>query len=360
MRRALRDTIQSEAVSQVYVSRRNSDLVVVDKVNGGKSDALNAGLRVARHPLFAAIDADAVMDADALLEVARPFFDDPEQTVASGGVVRVSNGCTIDHGRVLRVGLPSSLLASLQSVEYVRAFLIGRIPWSGLNALMIVSGAFGLFRRDAVEEVGGYRRETVGEDVELVTRLHRAHRDAGRPYAIRFVAHPVCWAEAPQDVRTFSRQRRRWQRGLGQTLWRARGMFFRPRYGWLGLATMPYFLIFEFLSPAVALIGVIVTVLWWLLGGLSLGFFLVFLLVAFLVGGLLTTAAVAMDQLGERQRLSNRDLAKAMGIGLVSGVGYPQLVQAFQGIGYLDLARRKKTWGAQHRRGIGTTTGEPE
>ena len=360
VRRALRDTIPSEAVSQVYVSRLNSDLVVVDKVNGGKSDALNAGLRVARHPLFAAIDADAVMDADALLEVARPFFDDPEQTVASGGVVRVSNGCTIDHGRVVRVGLPNSLLASFQSVEYVRAFLVGRIPWSGLNALMIVSGAFGLFRRDAVEEVGGYRRDTIGEDVELVTRLHRTHRDAGRPYAIRFVAHPVCWAEAPQDVRTFSRQRRRWQRGLGQTLWRARGMFFRPRYGWLGLATMPYFLIFEFLSPAVALIGVIVTVLWWLLGGLSLGFFLVFLLVAFLVGGLLTTAAVAMDQLGERQRLSNRDLAKAMGIGLVSGVGYPQLVQAFQGVGYLDLARRKKTWGAQHRRGIGTTTGEPE
>ncbi len=137
-------------------------------------------------------------------------------------------------------------------------------------------------------------------------------------------------------------------------------MFFRPRYGWLGLAAMPYFLIFEFLSPAVALVGVSVTVIWWLLGGLSLGFFLVFFVVAFLVGGLFTTAAVAMDQLGERQRLSNRDLAKAMGIGLVSGVGYPQLVQAFQGVGYLDLARRKRTWGAQHRRGIGTRTGEPE
>jgi cellulose synthase/poly-beta-1,6-N-acetylglucosamine synthase-like glycosyltransferase len=274
--------------------------------------------------------------------------------------VRVSNGCTIDHGRVVRVGLPKSLLAAFQSVEYVRAFLVGRIPWSDLNALMIVSGAFGLFRRDAVEEIGGYRRDTVGEDVELVTRLHRTYRDAGRPYAIRFVAHPVCWTEAPQDVRTLSRQRRRWQRGLGQALWTTRGMFLRPRYGWLGLGSLPHHLVFEFLSPAMALTGVIVTVVWWLLGGLSLGFFLVFTLVAFLIGGLFTTAAVAMDQLGERQRLSNRDLAKAMGIGLVSGVGYPQLVQAFQAVGYIDLARRKQAWGAQRRRGIGSTTGEPE
>jgi cellulose synthase/poly-beta-1,6-N-acetylglucosamine synthase-like glycosyltransferase len=360
VRRALRDTIPSETVRQVYLARRNAGLVVVDKVNGGKADALNAGLRVARHQLFSAIDADTVVDAEALLEVARPFLDDPELTVGSGGVVRVSNGCTIDHGRVVRVGLPRNVLAAFQSVEYVRAFLVGRIPWSGLNALMIVSGAFGLFRRDAVEEIGGYRRETVGEDVDLVMRLHRTLRDAERPYAIRFVAHPVCWTEAPQDVRTLARQRRRWQRGLGQTLWGARDMFLRPRYGWLGFATLPHYLVFEFLSPLIALTGLFVTIGWWLLGGLSLQFALLFLVVAFLLAGLFTTAAVAMDQLGERQRLSNRDLAKAMGIGLVSGVGYPQLVQAFQAAGLLDLARRKKIWGAQRRRGIGTTRGEPE
>jgi cellulose synthase/poly-beta-1,6-N-acetylglucosamine synthase-like glycosyltransferase len=355
VRKALRDTITSEPVAQVYVARRNSDLVVVDKQNGGKSDALNAGLRVARHPLFAAIDADAVMDTEALIEVARPFLENPERTVASGGVVRVSNGCTISHGRVTHVAVPRNVLAAVQSVEYVRAFLVGRIPWSNLNALLIVSGAFGLFRRDPVEEIGGYRRDTVGEDIDLVTRLHRAYRTAGVPYRIRFVAYPVCWSEAPEDVRTLGRQRRRWQRGLGQSLWTVRGMFLRPRYGWLGLGSLPHYLVFEFLSPLVGLTGVFVTIVWWAAGGLSLEFLIVFMLLAFVVGGLFTSAAVAMDQLGQRQRLSNRELSKAMGYALASGIGYPQLVQFFQFVGLVDLARRKKSWGAQRRRGIGAT-----
>jgi cellulose synthase/poly-beta-1,6-N-acetylglucosamine synthase-like glycosyltransferase len=276
--------------------------------------------------------------------------------VASGGVVRISNGCTIDRGRIVKVGVPKDALAAMQSVEYVRAFLIGRIPWSELNALMIVSGAFGLFRRDAVEAVGGYERGTVGEDVELVMRLHRVNRDARRPYRIQFVAYPILWTEGPEDLRSLSRQRRRWQRGLGETLWRTRGMFLRPRYGFVGMATLPFFLVFEFLAPTVALVGVLATIVWWLLGGLSPSFMLVFAFTSFLLGGLLTMAAVTMDQLGGRQRMSNRDLAAAMGWSLVSNVGYPQFIEACQTVGYVDLARGKKTWGAQRRRGIGTTT----
>lgn len=359
VRFTLRETLQSQQVHQVYVGRTQPELVVVDKVNGGKSDALNAGLRVARHPLFAAIDADAVLDSDAFIEVARPFLDDPEVTVASGGVVRVSNGCTVVGGRVVHVGFPQDVLVAIQYVEYVRAFLVGRIPWSSLNALMIVSGAFGLFKREAVEAVGGYRVDNIGEDVDLVMRLHRAEREAGNAYAIKFVPHPVCWTEAPADLGSLGRQRRRWQRGLGQTTWRCRDMILRPKFGWLGMGTLPYFILYEFLSPAIALVGVVATVMWWLLGGLSVQFFILFLIASFLLGGLLTASAVSMDQLGGRQRLSNRDLAKALGYALTSSFAYPQVMQAFQLVAYVDLARRSTSWGEQRRRGIGTKTPDP-
>lgn len=357
VRRALRDTVESEPVRGTYAARANPALFVLDKVNGGKADALNAGIRAAIHPLFASIDADAILDEDALLETARPFLDDPTTTLVSGGMVRVSNGCTVDHGRVVRVGLSKSYLASIQWVEYVRAFLVGRIPWSRVNGLLIVSGAFALFRRKAVEEARGYARDTVGEDIELVVRLHRRAREARIPYRIVFVPHPVCWTEGPQDVRTLSRQRRRWQRGLGETLWRHRGMFGKPRYGWVGLGALPYFVFYEFLAPIFILVGTVMTIGWWLAGGLSLVFMALFFTAMLLLGMLLNIAAVTMDQIGGRQRLSNRDLARAMVYAVLLNVGYPQYVQACMTLGYVDLARRKKTWGAQRRRGIGTPSG---
>jgi cellulose synthase/poly-beta-1,6-N-acetylglucosamine synthase-like glycosyltransferase len=355
VRRALRESIASEPVRQVFVARTNHDVVVVDKLNGGKADALNAGLRVLRHPLVASIDADAVVDADGLLEVARPFLDDPDLAVASGGAIRISNGCAIDHGRVAGVGLPRHGLAALQFVEYERVFLVGRIPWSDLNALPIISGAFGVFRRESLEEIGGYNRATVGEDMDAVMRLHRGCRDQDRAYTIKFVPYAALWTEGPEDVRTLSRQRRRWQHGLGQVLWGSRGMFVRPRYGLLGLLTLPYFLVYEFLTPVIVLLGIIVVPVWWLAGGLSLHFVLIYLL-SFVIGGLLTMAAVTMDQIGERQRVSNRELAKSMGYAVVMSLGYLQLVQACQFLGYVDLARRTQSWGAQRRHGIGAAT----
>jgi cellulose synthase/poly-beta-1,6-N-acetylglucosamine synthase-like glycosyltransferase len=355
VRRALRESIQSEPVQQVFVARTNHDLVVVDKLNGGKSDALNAGLRVLRHPLVASIDADAVVDADALLEVARPFLDDPDLAVASGGAIRISNGCAIDHGRVTKVGLPRHGLAAMQFVEYERGFFVGRIPWSNLNALPIISGAFGVFRRESLEAIGGYNRATVGEDMDAVVRLHRRYRDERRPYRIKFVPYAALWTEGPEDVRTLSRQRRRWQHGLGQTLWQSRGMFMRPRYGLLGLLTLPYFLVYEFLAPVIVLLGIFLVAVWWLAGGLSLGFVLIYLL-SFVIGGLLTMAAVAMDQVGERQRISNRELAKSMGYAVLINLGYLQLAQACQFLGFIDLARRTQSWGAQRRHGIGAAT----
>ncbi|HSO01640.1 MAG TPA: glycosyltransferase family 2 protein, partial [Gaiellaceae bacterium] len=352
VRKALRQEIATAPVRAAYVSRRQRNLWVVDKENGGKADALNAGVNAARYPYVCAIDADAVLEEEALLRVSTPILDDPDLVVATGGIVRIANGCVVDRGRIVSVGLPRSRLATLQVIEYFRAFLIGRIGWSRLNALLIISGAFGLFRRSLVTEVGGYATDTVGEDVELVVRLHRHLRERGEEYRIEFVPDPVCWTEAPEGFRVLSRQRRRWHRGLGETLWRHRRLTFNPHYGHLGMQAFPYFLVFEFLGPVLELLGPPAIVVWWSFGLLSLPFLLGFLAVAFLLGILLSIAALALEEFSFRRHRRNREVARLLFFSVVENLGYRQLVAFWRFLAFIDLARRRRGWGEMQRKGF--------
>jgi cellulose synthase/poly-beta-1,6-N-acetylglucosamine synthase-like glycosyltransferase len=351
--RAVRTSIATEPIKSSYVSRRNPNLWVLDKANGGKADALNAGVAAAQHPYVCAIDADALIETEALLRVAAPILDDPERVIATGGIVRIANGSTIDHGRVTGVRLPSSPLAVLQVLEYFRAFLIGRVGWTRLNALLIISGAFGLFQRQAVEEVGGYAIDTVGEDVELVVRLHRHFRGRHLPYRIEFVADPVCWTEVPEDVGSLSRQRRRWHRGLGQTLWRHRRAIGNLRYGVFGLVALPYFVLFEFFGPVVETFGAVLTVVAFAVGDLSATAFVGFLLLAFLVGIVLSVAALALEEFNFRRHQRTRDVVAMVLFSVLQNFGYRQLNDLWRVLALVDLARHKQGWGAQRRRGIG-------
>jgi cellulose synthase/poly-beta-1,6-N-acetylglucosamine synthase-like glycosyltransferase len=352
VRKALRGQIPTAPVRATYVSRRHPNLIVLDKENGGRSDALNAGINAARQPYVCVIDADSVLEEDALLKVAKPILDDPELLVATGGTIRIANGCTVDHGRVVDVRVPKSRLATVQVLEYLRAFLVARVGWSRLNALGIISGAFGLFHRPVLETVGGYWKETVGEDFELTLRLHRYLRDRGEPYRIAFISDPVCWTEVPAEFSTLGRQRRRWQRGLWEGIRRHSVLIGRPRYGLVGLVAMPYFLVFEFLSPVFALLGLVVTTVWWLFGGLSLGYFLAFLAVSIGLGLLLTTAALALEEFSYRRYRRRREVARLLLYAVLENIGYRQLHDAWRTIGYVDIMRGKKGWGAQQRRGF--------
>ena len=233
-------------IRAIYESRDPIRLVVIDKENGGKADSLNAGINVARAPLVCAVDSDSLMESDALLYVAEPFLQD-DSTLASGGLIRVVNDCTVAGGRVTDVRAPRHFVPLFQAVEYLRAFLGGRVAFSFFNALLIISGAFGLFRRDAVLEAGGYRTSTVGEDMELVVRMHRLWREAKRRYQIVFVPEPVCWTEVPETLRVLKRQRNRWQRGTVDSIGMHKRMLLNPRYGVVGLFGMPYFFLFEML-----------------------------------------------------------------------------------------------------------------
>src|SRR3954471_11961114 len=255
--RSFEHTLRCKNIREVYESPTYTNLVVVDKQNGGKADALNAGLNLSLYPLFCAIDADSILEPDALLRLVRPFVDAPGVTIAAGGVVRVANGCEIHGGRVHKVQLVRRVLPLMQIVEYLRAFLFGRMGWSTGNSLLVISGAFGLFDKRAAVQAGGYATDTVGEDMELVVRMHRHLRDRQQRYRIGFVPDPICWTEVPESLRVLRRQRTRWQRGLIDTLWRHRGMMGRARYGMVGLVALPGFAIFEMLSPIIELSGYI-------------------------------------------------------------------------------------------------------
>lgn len=353
VRKAIRTALAYGEIRATYHSRTDPNLVVVDKVNGGKADALNCGASIAHCAYLCAIDADTLLEENALIRVMKPILDDPATVIATGGIVRIANGCRIEHGRVTQIALPKSRLATMQVMEYLRAFLIGRVGWSSIASLLIISGAFGVFRRSDVEAAGGWYTETVGEDMELVCRLHRAALERKRPYKIVFVAEPVCWTEAPSTFRMLSRQRRRWQRGLAETIWRHRRMIANPRYGLLGVWGMTYFALFEFAGPIVEFLGYITVVVAFALGVLSFPVFVAFMFIAIGLGIILSVAALALEELGFRRYPSKRALGRLLLYAIGENLGYRQLVSAWRTVAFLDLARGHRSWGEMTRQGLG-------
>jgi cellulose synthase/poly-beta-1,6-N-acetylglucosamine synthase-like glycosyltransferase len=273
--------------------------------------------------------------------------------------VRLANGATIVSGRMVEFHLPRNRLAVMQIVEYFRAFLVGRMGWDSLGALLIISGAFGLFRRSAVEAVGGYTHGTVGEDIELVVRLHKHLRERGERYRIAFVPEPTCWTEAPEDFKTLSTQRRRWQRGLGQTLWRHRRMMANPRYGTVGLVALPCFLVFEFLAPALELFGILVVVLAVVIGAVSVSFLAAFTGMSMLIWILLSFSAVLLEEYAVRRYARGFDIARLVYYSVFESIGYRQLNAFWRCRALIDLARKKQGWGTMPRRGLERPTEAP-
>jgi cellulose synthase/poly-beta-1,6-N-acetylglucosamine synthase-like glycosyltransferase len=346
----VRMQLRTRPLRAVYASPAER-LVVVDKENGGKADALNAGICAANYPFVCCIDADIILDEDALLRVARPMIES-SRVVAVGGIIRVANGCEVESGRVVKIQTPRKPLPNFQIVEYLRAFLAGRTGWSVLNGLLIISGAFGLFRRRDFIEAGGYAHDTVGEDMEVVTRMHRNLRERGEPYRISFVPDPVAWTEVPATWRVLRRQRDRWHRGLMDTLLRHRKMLLNPRYGTVGLLAMPYFFLFEFLGPVVELVGYVAVPLCLLLGYLDVEFAIVFFLAAVGLGALLSVAAVFLEELRLNRYPRWLDILKLSLYGVLENFGYRQINSLWRAWAIVSFLRNNQSWGAMERRGF--------
>jgi YaiO family outer membrane protein len=343
--------LETQPIRGVYRSLTHRELIVVDKVNGGKADAINAGINAAAHPLVCVIDADSLLEEHALTRAVLPFLEDPT-TVAAGGIIRIANGCRVVDGRVISVGLPSSSLACFQVTEYLRAFLVGRVAHSMMNSLLIISGAFGLFRRDALIAVGGFKTDTVGEDMEVVVRMHRLFRERGQPYRIVFRPDPVCWTEVPERIDTLASQRNRWQRGTLQTLSRHRNMMLNPRYGVIGMLAMPYFLIFEALAPIIEVLGYLVMAVALVTGSLDWKFAQLFFLAAVVYGALISVTAVILEEVSFRKYPRLLDLLRLSLYGVLENFGYRQLTMWWRLRGSFDYLRGSDRWGPMVRRGF--------
>jgi len=350
--RIYRRTLPTGPVRGIYASLEHPNLSVVDKEWGGKAEALNCGINVSRYPLFCSVDADSIMEDNALLRVVKPFMEHPQEMVAAGGIVRIVNGCEVREGRVVRIGLPKKPLPVFQVVEYLRAFLGGRIGWSSLRSLLIISGAFGLYRKSVVIAAGGYDSWSETEDLELVLKLHEHMRRTGRKYRIVFVPDPVCWTEVPSTFRVLARQRNRWHRGLLQSLWRHKHMIFNPEYGAIGMLGLPYFLVFESLGPFIEILGYITVALSYRLGVLNIDFFVLFLIFAVFFGVFLSVAAVLLEEVSFRRYPGWEHLARLVFYGVLENFGYRQILAIFKVKAFWDFLRRRRAWGRMEREGF--------
>lgn len=348
---AYRQQLATKQIRGIYRSTQYNNLRVIDKENGGKADSLNAGINSARYPLFCAVDADSILQRDSLQRVSQPFRENPH-VVASGGTIRIANGCSVSNGFLQTIDLPRKALPILQIVEYLRAFLFGRIGWSALNAMLIISGAFGLFRKSAVVEVGGYRTATIGEDMELIVRIHKHYRLAKKPYRIEFVPDPICWTEAPEDMATLRNQRVRWQRGLLESLSANSALLCHPRSGMVGWLAFPFMLLFEALGPIIEITGYLLMLIFFLSGLISGQAFLVFMFVAIGFGFLLSVSGLLLEEMSFQIYPRPRQLLLLLLAALVENFGYRQINLWWRLIGIvLWLRGGHAKWGEMKRGG---------
>lgn len=342
---AYRMQVPCKTIRATYRSVRYRNLRVVNKENGGcKADASNAGINICRYPLVAIVDADGVLQRNSLTRAVRPFLENPD-TVAAGGAVRIANGCRLRDGFLEEVALPRNPLALVQVIEYLRAFLFGRMGWEPIGAVLIVSGAFGVFRRTTLIEVGGFDTRAVGEDMELIVRMHRKLKRAGRRYHIGFIPDPVCWTDAPETLKDLGSQRARWHHGLAQALALNRGLIGNPRGGTVSWLAIPFYVLFELLGPVIEALGLIVFATSALLGLISWTEAGIFLLLALSLGLLLSVSAIMLEEFSFPMYRKPRELALLYAAAILENFGYRQLTVWWRLKGFVRwLLGRRHRW----------------
>ena len=351
--------VPTRPVRGYYRSRLHSKLLVIDKENGGKADSLNAAINAARYPYVLAVDADTLIEPDALLRLARPFLLG-QRVAAVGGTVRVANACTVRDGRVVEARVDRRWLPGVQVVEYLRAFLFGRLGWNRLGGNLIISGAFGLFRREYLVAIGGYLTGTVTEDMDLVVRLHRYLKENGLKDQMPFIPDPVAWTEVPTSLAVLRRQRERWHRGLIATIVDHRDMLFNPKYGWLGMVSFPFFTFGEMIAPVIELAGYLATILGLVFGLVDWQFAMLFLFVAVGYGLLLSVWAVVLEELTFKRYSESGDFWRLIWFAVIESFGYRQMTVFYRLEAFWKWSRNEQGWGAMTREGFAGAAPPPQ
>ncbi len=356
--RVVPSTLKTRPLRGIYTNKNIPNLIVIDKVNGGKADSLNLGLNIAQKEFFCGIDADSLLEPDALLKAVSVMLDSKTESIASGGNICPVNGCDVELGSIEKIALPSRYIARFQSLEYIRSFMTGRMGWAYVNMLLIISGAFGVFHRERTIETGGYltksgkyHKDTVGEDMELVVRISRSMREKKLPYRVQYAGNANCWTEVPSSFKVLRRQRDRWQRGLIDIVLFHSGMLYNPRYGKLGMLAIPYYFIFELLGPFVEAQGLLLVVLSAALGLLNLPIILALFTATILMGIMVSLSALFISDF-DRPMYDRRDIAKLLSLTIIENFGTRQLISLLRVRAYFSAMRKDRGWGAQVRTGF--------
>lgn len=323
-------------------------ITLVCKKNGGKADALNMGINVSTYPYVLCMDADSVLQWDSLKNIAAKVLE-TDNVVAVGGMIRVVNNVTMSHGHVVDYRLPSQLLQCMQVLEYDRSFLASRIFFDKFNGNLIISGAFGLFQKDFVNCVGGYRTDTMGEDMELVVRMHAYARANQIPYRILYTTDAVCWSQAPSNLKDLCKQRRRWHIGLFQSISSHRHMLFNPQYGLLSFVSFLYFTIYELLSPYIEVFGVISMAVAACFNLINIPYMLMFLGIYMVFNSLMGLTAFFSRIVSMDLHLRAIDAAKAVGVAMIENVGMRTILAYTRFTALLGYKRKKNDWGTIQR-----------
>ncbi len=342
-------SIPTKEVRGVYYNVDYPNLLYIDKENGGKSDALNAGINASSYPLFACLDADSRLEKDALLKLSIEFNKD-KNTIVAGGIVRIANGSVIRDGEFKGFSMPKRIIERFQIVEYYRSFLSGRVSWGISNSMLIVSGAFGVFQKQAVIEVGGYKTSTIGEDMEIVVRLHSYMRKHKRKYKIIFCEDAVCWTQGPMSLKDIRGQRRRWQIGLLDTLISHKNLLFNPKYGTVGLVAVPYFWIFELSGALIEVLGYFIIPFSLIMGELNIFFFVIYFLLATLLGIMLSIGSLILEQYTKKNAMTAKQYILISVYAILENFGYRQLITLFRVEGILKYRKLRQTWGKIKRK----------
>ncbi len=336
-----------------------SNLLVVDKENGGsKADASNAGINSSQYPLFLCTDVDCILKKDTILKLAKPFMEsNSKKVIATGAGIRISNSCEVKEGYLTRIHFPRHWYPRFQELEYIRAFLFGRMAWGQINSLLLVSGGLGMFDKEIVIEIGGYWHKSLGEDMELITRMRKHMHEKKEKFIIKYIPESLCWTEVPGNVKDLTKQRTRWARGLVQTMFLHRGMMFNPKYGRTAFVILPYFLLFEFLVPVVELVGLIVFVLGLIFLDLDYTFFFEITIFVYLFYLTVTMISLLFDEILYKNYASTREIVSLIGISLIEPIFFHPINSFSYLRGYWNfLINKKQKWGSLKRQGylIGT------
>lgn len=350
--RPIRRQIECQPEEFIYESRAHKiPLTLIRKKNGGKADSLNMGINASNFPYFICIDADSVLQYDSLRKIAQPVLE-YDNIVAVGGMIRISNDAVLENGRVKKYSMPRSILASMQVLEYDRSFLASRILFDKFNGSLIISGAFGLFKKDVVIASGGYNHNTMGEDMELVVRLHEYCTVNNIPYNIKYASDAVCWTQAPEKLRDLCKQRKRWHIGLFQSMYAHRGMFFNSRFGALSFISYLYFLIYELFSPFIEIFGVFTMILAWAIDLLNVRFMVLFFMIYAVFSAILSLSAFFSRIYTTNMKLSIGDSLKAVLLCFFELTCLRFVLAWVRSTAFIGYRKKRMSWGRIERKKI--------